>query len=53
MALVVISIDRNKLPAHTDEHFHEWVKYCIGQMGGISMDNPLHDLDMAATVREF
>lgn len=52
MALVVISIDRTKLPPHTDEQFEEWVRFCVGQLGGISMENPLHDLDMTATVKE-
>lgn len=53
MALVVISIDRNKLPPHTDAQFEEWVKFCVGHLGGISMVNPLHDLDMTATVKEW
>jgi len=53
MALVVISIDRDRLPANTDEQFEEWVMFQVGQRGSISMDNPLHDLDMEATVREF
>lgn len=52
MALVVISIDRTKLPPHTDAQFEEWVKFCVGHLGGISMENPLHDLDMTATVKE-
>lgn len=53
MALVVISIERNLLPSHTDQQFEEWVKYCVGHLGGISMENPLHDLDMTATVKEI
>lgn len=53
MALVVISIDRDELPAHTDDEFEAWVMFQVGHLGGISMDNPLHDLDMEATVREF
>lgn len=53
MALVVISIDRDRLPEHTDEQFEAWVKFQVGALGGISMDNPLHDLDMEASVREF
>lgn len=52
MALVVISIDRDKLPPHTGKQFEEWVKFCVGAIGAISMENPLHDLDMEATVRE-
>jgi len=53
MALIVISVDRNELPKHTKEEFETWVKSNIGQLGGISMDNPLHDLDMEAIVREI
>ena len=53
MALVVLSIDRSKLPKHSDDEFEAWVKYQVGELGGISMQNPLHDLDMEATVREF
>lgn len=53
MALVVISVDRAKLPDHTDEQFEEWVMFCVGQRGGISMGNPLCDLDLEARVREI
>ena len=53
MALVVISIDREKLPKHTEEQFHEWVAFCVGEAGGIRMSNPLHDLDMEARVMEI
>ena len=52
MALVVISIDRGKFPQHTDEQFEEWVKFCVGDIGGIKMSNPLHEYDMCAEVRE-
>ena len=53
MALVVISIDRKELPPHTDEQFKEWVRFCVGDCGGIDRDNPLSDTDMTAQVREF
>lgn len=53
MATVTISIDRNKLPPHTDAQFEEWVKFQVGHLGGIPMNNPLHDCDMEATVREI
>jgi len=53
MALVVISINRTELPEHTDEQFAEWVEFNVGHAGGISNDNPLHDLDMEARVREI
>ncbi len=53
MALVVISIDRDDLPDHTDEEFEEWVKYKVGHAGGLILDNPLSDLDLDAYVREI
>ena len=53
MALVVISIDRDKFPNHTDAQFKEWVEYKVGQGGGISLKNPLHEYDIEATVREI
>jgi hypothetical protein len=52
MALVVLSIDREKLPPHSKEEFEEWVKFQVGHLGGISMENPLHDIDITAQVRE-
>jgi len=53
MTLIVISVDRKELPEHTDEQFSEWVKFNVGHTGVISNDNPLHDLDMDASVREI
>jgi hypothetical protein len=53
MALVVISIDRSRLPPHTDEQFEQWVMFCIGERGSIEVSNPLHDLDLEARVREI
>lgn len=53
MALVVISIDRDDLPSHTDEQFEEWVKYQVGHRGDISIDNPLSDQDIDGYVREI
>jgi len=53
MSLVVISVSREDLPPHTNKEFEEWVKYCVGHNGGISMDNPLHDTDLDAYVREI
>lgn len=53
MAIVVISIDRETLPAHTDEQFEEWVKFQVGHFGGIDINNPLADMDMDAMVREI
>ncbi|MGY4028269.1 hypothetical protein ACW5WQ_20350 [Aeromonas rivuli] len=53
MALVVISIDRDKLPSHTNEQFEEWVMFYVNQRGGISNQNPLADVDLEAMVREI
>jgi hypothetical protein len=53
MALIVISVDREDLPPHTDEQFEEWVKYEVGHLGGISCDNPMSDRDLDAYVRNF
>lgn len=52
MALVVISIDRESLPEHTDEQFEEWVRFEVGDRGGMSADNPL-TLDLEAEVSEI
>lgn len=40
MSLVVISIDRSKLPEHTSEQFEEWVKFNVGDTASISMETP-------------
>ena len=53
MSLVVISVDREKLPEHTQEQFEEWVKFNVGALGGISAKNPLHDIDIEARVQEI
>jgi len=52
MALVVISIDRETLPAHTDEQFEEWVRFEVGDRGDLSVDNPLQQ-DLEAIVKEI
>jgi hypothetical protein len=53
MALVVISINRDNLPEHTDEEFRQWVRYQVGDNGSLSLNNPLVDLDLDATVKEI
>jgi len=52
MTLVVISINRDELPEHTDEEFKEWITYGI-EKNAISLDNPLEELDLIATVKEI
>lgn len=32
----------------TEEQFQEWIEYCTGNRGGISMENPLWDCEMEA-----
>ena len=53
MPLIVISVNKEDLPPHTDEQFEAWVKFCVGHVGSISMENPLHDIDMDGYVREI
>lgn len=53
MALVVISIDENKLPRHTMEDFDEWVRFRVGNRADIRTTNPLCECDMTAQVREI
>jgi len=52
MALVVISIDRDKLPVHTTAQFDEWVRFNI-EGSDINLKNPLLNSDMDAEVREI
>lgn len=33
----------------TDEQFEEWVEYCVGYRGDISMENPLCGYDLEAS----
>ena len=53
MALIVISVNREKLLPHTDKEFEAWIKYQVGQIGVLTMDNPLCDCDLTAIVREI
>ena len=53
MSLVVISVDRDALPEHTDEHFKEWAHYEIAKNGSISHSNPLYDIDINITIKEI
>lgn len=53
MALIVISVDREDLPEHTDEQFEEWVRFEVGHTGSLSNDNPMSDRDLDAYVREI
>ena len=53
MALIVISVDREKLPPHTDEEFEEWVRFELGDNGSISTENALWKEGLEARVREI
>lgn len=33
----------------TEEQFLEWIEFCTGYTGSISIENPLHEYDMNAT----
>lgn len=47
---VNINIDRDKLPGHTDAEFEEWLKYEIGELGGLTLKNPLAMQDLEGRV---
>lgn len=53
MALVVLSIDERKLPAHTREEFEEWLRFNVGDRSEMQNANPLVDTDLQSTVREI
>lgn len=53
MTLIVISVDRDELPSHTDEQFEEWIEYNVGARVGINIVSPLHDVSMISTVKEW
>lgn len=53
MSLVVISIDREQLPPHTDEDFEEYVKFWVGEFDVLKDDNPLGDCGMNAKIMEI
>ena len=53
MALIVISIDRTKLPPHTDADFKAWVQFQVNEKRNILEDNPLYLCDMEATVGDI
>lgn len=50
MQQVLIGIDRDGLPSHSDEQFEEWVQFCVGHRADIDTDNPLSDLDLTGVV---
>lgn len=53
MALVVISVDRDTLPSHTDAEFREWIAYSVGESHCIDIGNPLRGEVLDAKVREI
>ena len=53
MALVVLSIDRDKLPHHTDEDFKEWLGFHLGDYEGVAESNPLREVKVKAEIREI
>lgn len=53
MTLIVISVDRDKLPKHSKIEFEEWVSYKVGAIFSMSLDNPLADIDLESQVQEI
>ena len=53
MALIVISVDRYRLPDCKDEEFKEWLAFELGESMQMSLDNPLVDIDIEAEIREI
>lgn len=33
----------------TSEQLREWVEYCVGYRGGVSIENPLHEYEINAS----
>ncbi len=52
MTLIVITVDRDLLPEHTDEQFEEWLRFEIGDRGEMSAENPLTQ-DLEAELKEW
>ena len=50
---VNINIDRDKLPGHTDAEFEEWLKYEIGELGGLTLKNPLAMQDLELIIERI
>ena len=53
MALIVISVDREKLPKHTDEEYRDWVRFSLHERRMIGMENPLFGIQFKAEVKEW
>ena len=41
MSLIVLSVDRDKLPQHTYSEYVAWVNYQVGNSCELSLENPL------------
>ncbi|GLQ31643.1 hypothetical protein [Litoribrevibacter albus] len=53
MALVVLSVDRDLLPPHTDEDFEDWLRFKTGDKNWMRGENPLIDEDLKSEIREI
>ncbi len=53
MSLIVISVNRDKLPKHSKVEFEEWISFKVGAIFSMSLKNPLCDIDLESTVREI
>ncbi len=47
--MIRVELEINPPVECTDTELREWVEYCTGNIGAISMDNPLMDYDLEAT----
>lgn len=50
MTLIVININKSKLPQHTKEEFKEWIMFEVGHEGAMSTKNPLSDEQLKSNI---
>ena len=43
---ISVTIQRDRLPTHTDEQFREWAMWASGCGASISCDNPLSECEL-------
>ena len=47
---ISIVVDEARLPRHTREQLREWLRFKLGVMGSMAVDNPLADCDLEQCV---
>jgi len=50
MSTITISVNREKLPPHSDYDFEEWVRFNVRDQFQISLSNPLEPIELESTV---